>query len=225
MPHERDVLKPRVHVAHIRLIGSELLGLERDHSGVISAWFEHDQILAGTECIGVGSHRFDGHTGLTDFLTNLVAGADLPGIDGLVAGQSDLDAIGAGEYGGGAAVGTAVGDVGPGVIEVAPLKGGVAAQIEDAGDRLFASGQQVLVNSHVSVAVQLEAAWFVVGGDGRASGMLAVGKPRVNAERPRCLHGVVVVHGEGLRKAVLVQRVGGGDGDVERVSGDVGGAP
>ena len=106
MPHERDVLKPRVHVAHIRLIGSELLGLERDHSGVISAWFEHDQILAGTECIGVGSHRFDGHTGLTDFLTNLVAGADLPGIDGLVAGQSDLDAIGAGEYGGGAAVST-----------------------------------------------------------------------------------------------------------------------
>ena len=94
MPHERDVLKPRAHMAHIRLIGSELLGLERDHSGVISAWFEHDQILAGTECIGVGSHRFDGHTGLTDFLANLVAGADLPGIDGLVAGQSDLDAIG-----------------------------------------------------------------------------------------------------------------------------------
>lgn len=127
MPHERDVLKPRAHMAHIRLIGSELLGLERDHSGVISAWFEHDQILAGTECIGVGSHRFDGHTGLTDFLANLVAGADLPGIDGLVAGQSDLDAIGAGEYGRGAAVSTAVGDVGPGVIEAAPSRVGCCA--------------------------------------------------------------------------------------------------
>ena len=199
--------------------------MEGDHGGVVIARLEHNQILAGAEGVGVGGHRFDGHAGLTSLLADFVAGAHLPGVDGLVAGQRDLDAVGAGEHGGSAAVFTAVGDIGPGIVEATSLQRGVIAQVEDAGNRLFTGGQQVFVYGHVGVAVQLKTAGLVVGGNGLTGGVLAVGQPRVDAKCPRCLHAVVVVHGEGFRETVLVKCISGGDGDIKRVAGDVGGAP
>ena len=96
--------------------------------------------ILGAEGVGVGGHRFDGHAGLTSLLADFVAGAHLPGVDGLVAGQRDLDAVGAGERGGSAAIFTAVGDIGPGIVEATSLQRGVIAQVEDAGNRLFAGG-------------------------------------------------------------------------------------
>lgn len=93
---------------------------------------------------------------------------------------------GAGEHGGSAAVFTAVGDIGPGIVEATSLQRGVIAQVEDAGNRLFTGGQQVFVYGHVSIAVQLKTAGLVVGGNGLTGGVLAVGQPRVDAKCPRC---------------------------------------
>lgn len=144
MPHKYDVMQHGCPCGDDRqawLFGfSDLFGVEGDHGGVVIARLEHNQILAGAEGVGVGGHRFDGHAGLTSLLADFVAGAHLSGVDGLVAGQRDLDAVGAGEHGGSAAIFTAVGDIGPGIVEATSLQRGVIAQVEDAGNRLFAGG-------------------------------------------------------------------------------------
>ena len=146
----------------------------------------------------------------------------MPRVDGLVADQLDLHAIGAGEHGRCRAVVGAV-DVHPGVVERASVQNRVVAQIElGAVHRLGAVRHQTGVNGDVRVRVDLQAACGRIGVTLLAGlAVFAVRHPRVQAERPRRRLVAIIAGADRDGHALVVQLVRGGDGDVERIAVEV----